>query len=97
MVGAGLIAGLEYVNRQADAGGAAIEAAYSKQPTMLTVSGGPGSQIPFDTLSREGRRIVNMALPAAEITAVTGKPAMDPVRAFAGIATATQVDERWTC
>ena len=94
MVGAGLIAGLEYVNRQADAGGAAIEAAYSKQPTMLTVSGGPGSQIPFDTLSREGRRIVNMALPAAEITAVTGKPAMDPVRAFAGIATATQVDER---
>ena len=80
------------VNRQADAGGA-IEAAYSKQPTMLTVSGGPGSQIPFGLVSREGRRIVNMAPPAAEITAVTGKPAMDPVRAFAGIATATQVDE----
>jgi len=93
-VGVAAVAGLEYVNRQADAGGAAIEAAYNKQPTMLTVSGGPGSQIPFDTLSREGRRIVNMALPADEITAVTGKPAIDPIRAFAGIATAELVDER---
>lgn len=94
VVGAGLVAGLEYVNRQADAGGAAIEAAYHKQPTMLTVSGGPGSQIPFDTLSREGRRVVNMALPAAEIAEVTGEPAMDPIRAFAGIASAELVDER---
>jgi len=93
-VAAGATAGLEYVNRQADAGGAAIEAAYSKQPSMLTVSGGPGSQIPFDTLSREGRRIVNMALPAGEITKVTGKPAMDPIRAFVGLASAPLVDER---
>ncbi len=88
------VVGLEYVNRQADAGGAAIEAAYNKQPTMLTVSGGPGSQVPFDTLSREGRRVVNMALSAAEITEVTGKPAMDPIRAFVGLASASLVDER---
>lgn len=93
-VGAAAMVGLEYVNRQADAGGAAIEAAYNKQPTMLTVSGGPGSQIPFDTLSREGRRVVNMALPAQEITQVTGEPAMDPIRAFAGLACADLVDER---
>lgn len=93
VAGAGM-AGLEYVNRQADAGGAAIEAAYNKQPTMLTVSGGPGSQIAFDTLSREGRRVVNMALPAAHISEVTGKPAMDPIRAFAGLASAELVDER---
>lgn len=94
VVGVGLLAGLEYVNRQADTGGAAIEAAYNKQPTMLTVSGGPGSQIPFETLSREGRRIVNMALPAAEISEVTGKPAIDPIRAFVGLASAELVDER---
>ena len=93
-VGVAAVAGLEYVNRQADAGGAAVEAAYNKQPTMLTVSGGPGSQIPFDTLSREGRRIVNMALSADQITEVTGKPAVDPIRAFAGIASAELVDER---
>ena len=92
-VGVAGVAGLEYVNRQADAGGAAVEAAYNK-PTMLTVSGGPGSQIPFDTLSREGRRIVNMALSADEITEVTGRPAIDPIRAFAGIASAELVDER---
>lgn len=85
---------LEYVNRRADAGGAAIEAAYNRQPTLMTVSGGPGSQIPFDTLSREGRRVVNMALTAAEITEVTGKPAMDPIRAFVGLASADLVDER---
>ena len=35
-----------------------------------------------------------MALTADEITAVTGKPAMDPIRAFAGIASAELVDER---
>ena len=93
-VGVAAVAGLEYVNRQADAGGAAVEAAYNKQPTMLTVSGGPGSQIPFDTLSRECRRIVNMALTADQITEVTGRPAMDPIRAFAGIASAELVDER---
>lgn len=93
-VGVAAAAGLEYVHRQADAGGAAIEAAYNKQPTMLTVSGGPGSQIPFDTLSREGRRVVNMVLPASEITDVTGKPAMDPIRAFVGLASANLVDER---
>jgi uncharacterized membrane protein len=90
---AGVVA-LEYVGRQADTGGAAIEAAYNKQPTMLTVSGGPGSQVPFDTLSREGRRVVNMALPAAQISQVTGKPAMDPIRAFVGIASHPLVDER---
>jgi uncharacterized membrane protein len=94
LVGGATIAGLEYVNRQADAGGAAIEAAYNKQPTMMTVSGGPGSQIPFDTLGREGRRVVNMALSAEEITEVTGKPAIDPIRAFAGLASADMVDER---
>lgn len=93
-VGAAGVAGLEYVNRKADAGGAAIEAAYNKQPTMLTVSGGPGSQIPFETLSREGRRVVNMALPAAQISEVTGKPAVDPIRAFVGLASAPLVDER---
>ncbi|HQR80695.1 MAG TPA: alpha/beta-hydrolase family protein, partial [Actinomycetota bacterium] len=94
VVGGTVLAGLEYVNRKADAGGAAIEAAYDKQPTMLTVSGGPGSQIPFDTLSREGRRVVNMALPAEAIEEVMGTPAVDPIRAFAGIATANLVDER---
>jgi len=93
-VAAAAVGGLEYAHRRADAGGAAIEAAYNKQPTMLTVSGGPGSQIPFDTLSREGRRVVNMALPAADITEVTGKPAVDPIRAFTGIASADLVDER---
>jgi uncharacterized membrane protein len=61
---------------------------------MLTVSGGPGSQVPFDTLSREGRRVVNMALSASEIQEVTGKPAMDPIRAFVGLASANLVDER---
>lgn len=94
VVGAAGVAGLEYVNRQADTGGAAIEAAYNKQPTMLTVSGGPGSQVSFDTLSREGRRVVNMALPAAEISEVTGRPAIDPIRAFVGLASAPLVDER---
>lgn len=94
LVSGAAVGGLEYLHRTAESGGAAVEAAYDQQPTTMTVSGGPGSSVPFETLSREGRRVVNMVLSADEIEAVTGKPAMDPIRAFVGLATAEQVDER---
>jgi uncharacterized membrane protein len=93
----GVLAGIEYANRQAEFGGAGIEAAYSEPPEMRTVSGGPASGVRWGTLSREGVRFVNMALTPQEIAKTTGVPvdqAMAPVRAFAGLASAPSVDAR---
>lgn len=86
--------GLEWVNRRTEVGGAAVEEAYSRPPTSLRVSGGPQSTVAWDTLGREGRRFVNMALPAKEITAITGRSAQDPVRVFIGLDSAASVDAR---
>lgn len=94
LIGTGLLFGMEYVNRQAEQGGAAIEAAYQEPATGERVSGGPNSVVDWQSLSREGRRFVNMALTPEEISGVTGRPAISPVRAFVGLATAPTVDAR---
>ncbi|HQZ85596.1 MAG: hypothetical protein QG671_3877 [Actinomycetota bacterium] len=90
----GLWAGLEWVNHRTEQGGAAVEQAYQRPPTSLTASGGPSSGIDWATLGREGRRYVNMVLPAKEITAVTGQAAKDPIRVFVGLESAATVDAR---
>ena len=97
VIGAGVAAGVEYALRSADAGGAAIDAAYTSPPASPSVSGGPTSGVPWTTLSREGVRFVNMALTSQEISDVTGVPldqVTDPVRAFVGLASASTVDAR---
>ena len=71
-----------------------IEPAYPEPPTSPFVSAGPASRMPFDALGKEGRRFVLMALTAAEITAVTGDPAVDPVRVVGGFESADGVAER---
>jgi uncharacterized membrane protein len=94
---AGVVAGIEYVNRRAESGGSAIDAAYTAAPRSTTVSGGPVSGVEWTSLSREGVRFVNMALSEQEIAQVTGVPVDQvaaPVRAFAGLASAPTVDER---
>jgi uncharacterized membrane protein len=59
------------------------------------VSGGPESAVPFDTLSREGRRFVNMVLTREEISTVMGAEAIaDPIRVFVGLDTAAEVEDR---
>lgn len=90
-------AAVEYVERGAETGGAAIDAAYSSPPGISTVSGGPASVIDWATLSREGVRFVNMTLTREEIAQVTAVPLDDvtqPVRAFVGLASAPTVDAR---
>jgi uncharacterized membrane protein len=94
---AGILAGIEYVNRRAESGGAAIDAAYTTPPKVHTVSGGPASAIEWSSLSREGVRFVNLALSRHDIAEVTGVPedqVADPVRAFAGLASAVTEDAR---
>ena len=92
---AGVGVGMEYLYRSQEQGGAAIEAAYEKEPTSPMVSGGPESVIDWRTLTREGARFVNMALTPEEIETVTGKPALAaPIRVFGGLDTGETVDQR---
>lgn len=95
VLGGGLVTGYEYVVRKVEQGGAAVEPAYNAAPSVATVSGGPGSLVPFETLSREGRRFVNMALSREEIEAVMGEPALAaPIRLFVGLDTSEEVEDR---
>jgi uncharacterized membrane protein len=71
-----------------------IEPAYPEPPTSPRVSAGPASAMPFDSLGKEGRRFVLMALDAAAITAVMGEPAVDPVRVVGGFESAPTPAER---
>ena len=93
----GLAAAMEYLDRRAEAGGSAIDAAYTTPPDTATVSGGPASAVAWPSLSREGVRFVNLALSRQEIADVTGTPVEQvraPVRAFAGLASGPTVDVR---
>lgn len=71
-----------------------IEPAYPEPPTSPHVSAGPASDMPFDSLGKEGRRFVLMALDAEAITAVMGEPAMHPVRVVGGFESAPTPAER---
>lgn len=95
LLGAALGAGYEYAVRRVEQGGAAVEPAYDVAASSPSVSGSPESLVPFDTLSREGRRFVNMVLTRDEIAEVMGEPAVaDPVRVFVGLDTAAEVEDR---
>jgi uncharacterized membrane protein len=91
---AGGVAALGVVTRRLQRRDDIVEPAYPEPPTSPFVSAGPSSRMPFDTLGKEGRRFVLMALTAAEITAITGEPAIDPVRVVGGFESADDVAER---
>lgn len=95
VLGVALVSGYEYAVRRVEQGGAAVEPAYETPAQSPMVSGSPASLVPFDTLSREGRRFVNMVLTRDEIEKVMGEPAKaDPIRLFVGLDTAAEVEDR---
>src|SRR3954466_11761554 len=57
-------------------------------------SGSPESMISWDSLGRQGRNFVTKAPGTAQISAFTGRPATDPIRLYAGLASARTVQER---
>ena len=65
-----------------------------KQPTTGLRSGGPGSVVPWDTLGREGRTFAASGPSANDIQQVVHKPAKEPIRAYAGLESADDVEER---
>ena len=78
------IAGFSVVKRRIERGGDVVEAAYPDNPTSPWVTAGPRSVVDFDTIGKEGRRFVLMALTPAEIEDVMGEEAIEPVRVVAG-------------
>ena len=57
-------------------------------------SGGTGSLVAWETLGRQGRAFVGNPLSPAPITAVTGEPAIDPLRLYVGMEQADTPDAR---
>jgi uncharacterized membrane protein len=64
------------------------------QPTTGLRSGGPGSLIPWDTLGFQGRNFIGKGPTVSEIASVTQHPAMEPIRAYAGLASAADTEAR---
>ena len=95
LFGGALLAGYEFAVRRVEQGGAAVEPAYERPPDSPYVSGGPGSAVSFESLSREGRRFSNMVLSREEIEEVMGEPAVaDPIRVFIGLGAAAELEDR---
>jgi uncharacterized membrane protein len=85
---------LHLVFHKAETAGDSVEAAYASPPTSEFVSGGPRSGVSWETIGREGRRFVNMALTVEEIEKVMGGPAMPPIRAFVGLESQPTTSQR---
>jgi uncharacterized membrane protein len=64
------------------------------QPSTGLRSGGPGSVIPWDTLGYQGRNFTGKGPPVSDIEKFTGRPAMEPIRAYAGLASAGDAESR---
>ncbi|MFF2394975.1 alpha/beta hydrolase [Nocardia sp. NPDC058114] len=62
------------------------------QPTLPERSGSPESLAKWDTLGSEGRWFVANAPTALAIGQVTGKPAREPIRVYAGLESADGVE-----
>ena len=58
------------------------------QPTTGLRSGGPGSLIRWDSLGWQGRNFIGQGPSVRDLAAFTGHPAMEPIRVYAGLASA---------
>jgi uncharacterized membrane protein len=65
-----------------------------EQPTSGLRSGGPGSLVSWDSLGRQGRTITGTGPSAAAIAEWSGSEATEPIRAYAGTLSATDVEAR---
>ncbi len=94
LLGAAGYQGLQVVFHRTETSGDAVEGAYATAPVSDHVSAGPRSAVSFETIGREGRRFVNMALTPAEIESVMGGRARPPIRVFVGLESRATTSER---
>ena len=58
------------------------------KPTTGLRSGGPGSLVPWDSLGFQGRNFIGKGPSVNDIEKFTGRPAVEPIRIYAGLASA---------
>jgi uncharacterized membrane protein len=95
LVGSGVL--LDGAIRVADSSFSVLDTTTSDaatQPATPLRSGGPGSLVPWDTLGFQGRNFAGTGPTAEQIAGFTGEPAREPIRAYAGIATAEDAEAR---
>ncbi|HEY1344465.1 MAG TPA: alpha/beta-hydrolase family protein, partial [Streptosporangiaceae bacterium] len=59
------------------------------QPATGLRSGGPGSVVPWDSLGYQGRNFIGRGPSVSDIGKFTHRPAMEPIRIYAGLASAS--------
>jgi uncharacterized membrane protein len=64
------------------------------QPTTSLRSGGPGSLIPWDTLGFQGRNFIGKGPTVSELDSFAHQPAMEPIRIYSGLASASDAQAR---
>lgn len=67
---------------------------FGDPPTIALRSGSAGSLIPWSTIGRDGRIYANSGPSKADIEAVIGRPAMEPLRVSVGLRSAPTTEER---
>ncbi|MDL5156365.1 alpha/beta hydrolase [Actinomycetospora termitidis] len=65
-----------------------------ERPTGPTRSGSPDSLVPWETLGKEGRRFVAAGRDARTLAEASGRPAVEPVRAYVGLESAPDAQAR---
>lgn len=71
-----------------------LAGAYEEQPTDPLRSGSAASLVDWSTIGLDARVYVQSGPTAAEIEAITQKPAIDPLRVYVGLRSAETVEER---
>ena len=62
-------------------------------PTTRLRSGGPESEVSWETLGHQGRIFVDNAMTVEQLSAFNGVPATEPIRAYAGLNSAESIRE----
>lgn len=68
--------------------------AEAQQPTSEFRTAGPGSPIEWQSLGRHGAAFVSGGPSADEIAELTGEPAIEPIRVYAGLESAATLQQR---
>jgi uncharacterized membrane protein len=63
-------------------------------PASALRSGGPQSLVPWATLGRQGRAFVAGAPSGEQLTEFAGRPAVEPIRVYAGLTSADTLERR---
>lgn len=64
------------------------------KPVLTERSGSPDSLVEWESIGRNGRMFVTSGPTAEEISAVTKRPALQPIRAYVGLDSRDTLDER---